>query len=182
MTKIIWITLILPFSEWKNHDRNGYVAGRAERFLLNDYWLNLQLKCIKWTHRRVCQNCKDKGQAHHMFSRFLNLRNFLCFVFYIQGQGREEVVESGNLTYGIRTYSFWPFDFNQGYFNQFEVLESQKWPLVDKIKSFYIKSALSFSDFQLLYGQKTVYSLQPLLFLEIIALNLRLCISFSVLM
>ena len=94
---------------------------------------------------------------------------------------REGVVESGNLTYGIRTYSFWPFDFNQGYFNQFEVLESQKWPLVDKIKSFYIKSALSFSDFQLLYGQKTVYSLQPLLFLEIIALNLRLCISFSVL-
>ena len=94
---------------------------------------------------------------------------------------REEVVESGNLTYGIRTYSFWPFDFNQGYFNQFEVLESQKWPLVDKTKSFYIKSALSFSDFQLLYGQKTVYSLQPLLFLEIIALNLRLCISFSVL-
>ena len=30
----------------------------------------------------------NKGQAHHMFSRFLNLRNFLCFVFYIQGQGR----------------------------------------------------------------------------------------------
>ena len=97
-----------------------------------------------------------------------------------RGCPREEVVESGNLTYGIRTYSFWPFDFNQGYFNQFEVLESQKWPLVDKTKSFYIKSALSFSDFQLLYGQKTVYSLQPLLFLEIIALNLRLCISFSV--
>ena len=93
---------------------------------------------------------------------------------------REEVVESGNLTYGIRTYSFWPFDFNQGYFNQFEVLESQKWPLVDKIKSFYTKSALSFSDFQLLYGQKTVYSLQPLLLLEIIVMNLRLCISFSV--
>ena len=103
-----------------------------------------------------------------------------CFSKHLVVTNREEVVESGNLTYGIRTYSFWPFDFNQGYFNQFEVLESQKWPLVDKIKSFYIKSALSFSDFQLLYGQKTVYSLQPLLFLEIIALNLRLCISFSV--
>ena len=33
--------------------------------------------------------------------------------------------------------SFLPFDFNQGYFNQFEVLESQKWPLVNKTKSFY---------------------------------------------
>ena len=77
-------------------------------------------------------------------------------------------------------YSFLPFDFNQGYFNQFEVLESQKWPLVDKTKSFYIKSALSFSDFQLLHGQKTVYSLQTLSFLEIIALSLQLCISFSV--
>ena len=47
----------------------------------------------------VCKNCsslqkekeelqKEKGQAHHMFSRFLNIRiynslqNFLCFVFY----------------------------------------------------------------------------------------------------
>ena len=26
----------------------------------------------------------NKGQAHHMFSRFLNLRNFLCFVL-LQG-------------------------------------------------------------------------------------------------
>ena len=51
---------------------------------------------------------------------------------------------SGKLTYGIRTYYFWPFDFNQGYFNQFEVLESQKWPLVDKTKSFYIKVSLIF--------------------------------------
>ena len=115
------------------------------------------------------------------FFSFLVFRPSNGFVIKSQKYAtREEVVESGNLTYGIRTYSFWPFDFNQGYFNQFEVLESQKWPLVDKIKSFYIKSALSFSDFQLLYGQKTVYSLQPLLFLEIIALNLWLCISFSV--
>ena len=93
---------------------------------------------------------------------------------------REEEIESRNLTYGIRTYSFLPFDFNQGYFNQFEVLESQKWLLVDKTKSFYIESALSFFDFQLLHGQKAVYSLQPLLFLEIITLKFRLCIFFSV--
>ena len=95
---------------------------------------------------------------------------------------REEVVESRNLTYGIRTYSFLPFYFNQGYFNQFEVLEFQKWLLVDKTtKSFYTKSALSFFDFQLLHGQKAVYSLQPLLFLEVIVLKFRLCIFFSVL-
>ena len=29
---------------------------------------------------------QPKGQAHHMFSRFLNLQNFLCFVFYIHGR------------------------------------------------------------------------------------------------
>ena len=80
------------------------------------------------------------------------------------------------------TYSFLPFDFNQGYFNQFEVLESQKCPLVDKTKSFYIKSALSFSDFQLLHGRKAVYSLQPLWFLEIIALKLQLSITSSLLL
>ena len=39
--------------------------------------------------------------------------------FYVQA--REEVIESQNLTYGIRTACFLPFDFNQGYFNQFEV-------------------------------------------------------------
>ena len=99
---------------------------------------------------------------------------------YLHMSRREEVVESRNLTYGIRTYSFLPFYFNQGYFNQFEVLESQKWLLVDKTKSFYIKSALSFFDFQLLHGQKAVYSLQPLLFLEVIVLKFRLCIFFSV--
>ena len=33
---------------------------------------------------------------------------------------------------------FWPFNFNPGYFNQFEELESQEWPLVDKTKCFYM--------------------------------------------
>ena len=48
-----------------------------------------------------------------------------------------------------------PFNFNPGYFNQFEVLKSQKWPIVDKTKSFYIKSALTFFRFPtILYGQK----------------------------
>ncbi len=88
---------------------------------------------------------------------------------------REEEIESRNLTYGIRTYSFLPFDFNQGYLNQFDVLESPKWLLVGKTKSFYIESALSFLDFHLPYSQKAVYSLQPLLFLEIIALYFHNC-------
>ncbi len=77
---------------------------------------------------------------------------------------REERIASGNLPYDIMTASFWPFYFNQEYLNHFEVLESQKWPIVDKTKSFYIKSALSFSDFHLLHGRKAVYSLQPLWF------------------
>ena len=125
----------------------AFLIGRKQRFVPS----RGNIKKVMWVF-----NCLGRlgrfGVSYfrniYRFDHPVSDKEFLKTVIYVDSTfnqiAREEEGESRKLLYDIMTASFWPFDFNQGYFNQFEVLESQKWPLVDKTKSFYIKSALSF--------------------------------------